>query len=156
MMVHSLLSLRPLSVRKCYLLLIRDWTIQRLLMERLGWSVFALIRKLLRPFALRDHFLPLSRCELYNLIIWSQICNFVYYNNLYNIIVMMLQVWCNLFFQPTSPLIDIESDGDNEVDYVLDSQPLGFMKDTIVSPPRKPKSPLSEDVVLGTVKRNLD
>jgi hypothetical protein len=60
-----------------------------------------------------------------------------------------------LFFQPTSPLIDIESDGDNEVDYVLESQPLGFMKDTIVSPPRKPKSPLSENVVLGTVKRNL-
>ncbi|WJX45167.1 hypothetical protein P8452_32067 [Trifolium repens] len=58
--------------------------------------------------------------------------------------------------KPTSPLIDIESDGhNNEVDYVLDSQPLGFTKDTIVSPPRKPKSPLNEDVLLGTVKRNL-
>ncbi|KAK2397210.1 replication protein A 70 kDa DNA-binding subunit E [Trifolium repens] len=58
--------------------------------------------------------------------------------------------------KPASPLIDIESDGDNnDVDNVVDSQPLGFMKDIIVSPPRKVKSPLNEDVVLNTVKRNL-
>jgi hypothetical protein len=61
-----------------------------------------------------------------------------------------------LLFQPASPLIDIESDGDNnDVDCVVDSQPLGFMKDIIVSPPRKVKSPVNEDVVLNTVKRNL-
>jgi hypothetical protein len=59
-------------------------------------------------------------------------------------------------FQPVSPLIDLESDGDNnDVGYVVDSQPLGFMKDVIVSPPRDVKSPLNEDVVLSTVKRNL-
>jgi hypothetical protein len=59
-------------------------------------------------------------------------------------------------FQPVSPLIDLESDGDNnDVDYVVDSHPLGFMKDVIVSPPRDVKSPLNEDVVLSTVKRNL-
>jgi hypothetical protein len=56
-----------------------------------------------------------------------------------------------LLFQPASPLIDIESDGDNnDVDCVVDSQPLGFMKDIIVSPPRKVKSPVNEDVVLNT------
>jgi hypothetical protein len=63
----------------------------------------------------------------------------------------MLQVLYLLLFQPASPLIDIESDGDNnDVDCVVDSQPLGFMKDIIVSPPRKVKSPVNEDVVLNT------
>ncbi|KAK2364732.1 replication factor A protein [Trifolium repens] len=58
--------------------------------------------------------------------------------------------------KPASPLIDIESDVDsNDVDYVVEAQPLGFMKDIIVSPPVKVKSPAKEDVVLNTVKRNL-
>jgi hypothetical protein len=53
-------------------------------------------------------------------------------------------------------LIDLESDGDfGDADNVADSQPLEFMKDIIVSPPRKVKSPVNEDVVLNTVKRNL-
>jgi hypothetical protein len=61
-----------------------------------------------------------------------------------------------LVFQPASPLIDIESDVDsNDVDYVVEAQPLSFMKDIIVSPPVKVKSPAKEDVVLNTVKRNL-
>jgi hypothetical protein len=53
-------------------------------------------------------------------------------------------------------LIDLQSDGDfSDADNVADSQPLEFMKDIIVSPPGKVKSPVNEDVVLNTVKRNL-
>ncbi|KAK2364733.1 replication factor A protein [Trifolium repens] len=73
----------------------------------------------------------------------------------------IIKTFCadGLFFtpiKPASPLIDIESDVDsNDVDYVVEAQPLGFMKDIIVSPPVKVKSPAKEDVVLNTVKRNL-
>ncbi|KAK2411272.1 replication protein A 70 kDa DNA-binding subunit B [Trifolium repens] len=65
--------------------------------------------------------------------------------------------FCFTPVKPATPLIDIVSDGEvDEVDSVIDSHAIGFMKDIIVTPPIPPKSNLKEDVVLNNVKRNLN